>query len=154
FQGALLAQGGDPQRGVDLMLNAMAAAEDSSERNRRTIYLSHIATAHARLNQPDHGLALLDEALQAAEETYERFFQVEIRRSRGLVLLNLGTKTGAEAELREAVVIAQQQKARWWELRAAISLAEYLLEDGRAAEGHAILKPVFDWFTEGFDTPD
>jgi predicted ATPase len=113
----------------------MAAAEENSELNRRTVYLCHAATAHTSLGQPDIGLGLLDEAVQIAETTNARFFEAELHRLRGTVLLSLARKGEAEAALRRALTIAQQQQARWWELRAANSLAQHL----RA---------------EGFDTPD
>jgi predicted ATPase len=154
FRGALLAQGGDPQLGIELMRSAMAAAEENSERNRRTVYLCHAATAHASLGQPDIGIGLLDEAVQIAETTGVRFFEPELHRLRGTVLLSLGKKGEAEAALRLALTTAQQQQARWWELRAATSLARYLRDEGRNAEACSVLKPVFGWFAEGFDMPD
>ncbi|MGA7803318.1 AAA family ATPase [Bradyrhizobium sp.] len=154
FQGALLAQGNDPQLGIELMRNAIAEAEDNSERNRRTVYLCHVAMAHARLDQPDVGLGLLDEALGIAETTNEKFFEAELCRLRGMVLLSLGKKSEAEAELRRALLIAQQQQARWWELRAANSLAEHFRDEGNYAEACSIISSVSHWFVEGFDTPD
>jgi predicted ATPase len=132
----------------------MAAAEDNSERNRRTVHLCQLASAHASLGQPDIGLGLLDEAVQIAETASEKFFEAELHRLRGTVLLSLGRKGEAEIELRRALTIAQQQQARWWELRAATSLAKHLRDEGRCAEASPVLKPVFDWFVEGFDTPD
>jgi predicted ATPase len=154
FRGALLAQDGDPQLGIELMRSAMAAAEENSELNRRTVYLCHAATAHASLGQPDICLGLLDEAVQIAETTNARLFEAELHRLRGTVLLSLGKKGEAEAALRRALTTAQQQQARWWELRAATNLAQHLRDEGRNAEACSVLKPVFDWFTEGFDTPD
>jgi predicted ATPase len=154
FRAALSAQGGDHQRGIELMRNAMTAADDNSERNRRTLYLCHVASAHASLGQHDIGLDLLDEAVQIAETTSERFFQAEIHRLRGKVLLGLGKKAEAEAELHRGLAIARQQQARWWELRVATTLAEHLRDEGRSTEACAALKPVFDWFVEGFNTPD
>src|SRR5215475_11373880 len=124
FRGALLAQSGDLQLGIELMRNAMAAAEGSAERNRRTLYLGHLASAHASLGQPEIGLDLLDEAVRTAEVTSEKLFEAELRRLRGEILLTLGRKAEAEAGLRRALTIAQQQQARWWELRAATTLAK------------------------------
>jgi len=154
FRGALLAQSGDPQHGIELMRNAVAEAEGSAERNRRTLYLCHLASAHASLGQPEVGLDLLDEAIQTAEITNERFFEAELYRLRGEMLLSLGKKAEAEAGLRRALTIAQQQQARWWELRAATSLAKHWRAEGRYVEAHFLLQPVYSWFTEGFDTPD
>jgi predicted ATPase len=154
FRGALLAQGGDPQLGIELMRNAMAAAESNSERNRRTVHLCHVASAHASLGQPEVGLGQLDEAIQIVETTSERFFEAELHRLRGKILLSLGNKGEAEAELQLALTIARQQQARWWELRAATTLAEHWREEGRYLEACSLLTPIFDWFVEGFDTRD
>jgi predicted ATPase len=52
------------------------------------------------------------------------------------------------------LTIAQQQQARWWELRAATSLAKHWRAEGRYVEANFLLQPVYSWFTEGFDTPD
>ena len=154
FRGALLAQGGDPQLGIELMRNAMAAAEGGSERNRRTLYHCHVASAHASLGQPEVGLGLLDEAIQIAQTTGEKFFEAELYRLRGKILLTLGKKGEAEAELQRALTIAQQQQARWWELRAANDLAKHWHGEGRYVEANSLLQPIYNWFVEGFDTPD
>ena len=60
----------------------------------------------------------------------------------------------AEACFQQAIVIAQQQSAKSWELRAATSLARLWQSQGKRAEARALLAPVYDWFTEGFDTAD
>jgi predicted ATPase len=153
FRGALLAQSGDPEAGIELIRNAIAATEGNAERNRRTLYLSHLACAHASLREPTVALDLLDEAIQTAEITSERFFEAELHRLRGEMLLTLGKKGEAEAGLRRALTIAQQQQARWWELRAATSLAKHWHDEGRYVEARSLLEPVYSWFTEGFDTP-
>jgi class 3 adenylate cyclase/predicted ATPase len=154
FRGVLLAQSGDPQLGIELMRNAIAAAEGNGERNRRTLYLCHVASAHANLGQPQVGLDLLDEAIQTAEITSERFFEAELYRLRGKMLLTLGKKDEAEAGLRRALATAQQQQARWWELRTATSLAKHYHDEGRNLEAYSLVEPVCSWFVEGFDTPD
>jgi class 3 adenylate cyclase/tetratricopeptide (TPR) repeat protein len=154
IQGALLAESGDPQRGIELMRNAIAAAERNSARNCRTLYLGHLASAYANLSQPEVGLDLLDEAIHTAEITSERFFEAELRRLRGETLVTLGNKGEAEAELRRALTIAQQQQARWWELRTATTLAKHWRDEGRCAEACSLLEPVCSWFTEGLNTPD
>src|SRR5499433_3373488 len=130
FRGALLAQNGDPQAGIELMRNAIEATEGNAERNRRTLYLSHLASAHASLGQPTVALDLLDEAIQTAEVTSEKFFEAELYRLRGEMLLTLGKRGEAEAGLRRALTIAQQQQARWWELRAATTLAKHWHDEG------------------------
>jgi len=145
-QGALLARSGDPQRGIELMRNAIVAAE------RRTMYLGHLASAHASLGEPEVGLNLLGEAIQTAEVTSEKFFEAELHRLRGEILLTLGRRGEAEAGLRRALTIAQQQQARWWELRAATTLAKHWHDEGKYLEAYSLLQPVYGWFVEGFDT--
>jgi predicted ATPase len=137
-----------------MMRSALAAAEGNSERNRRTLYLCHIASAHASLGQPEVALGLLDEAIQMAEATSEKFFEAELHRLRGKILLSLGKKGEAEAQLQRALTIAQQQQARWFELRAATDLARHWHDEGRYVEANSLLQPIYTWFVEGFDTPD
>jgi predicted ATPase len=154
IQGALLAQGGDPGHGIELMRSALAAIERINSLNRRTLYLGHYAAAHASLGQVDRGLELLDQALQTAEKTNERFFAADLYRLRGDMLFALGRASEGEAELRRALTIAQQQQARWWELRAATSLARHWRRTGKNAQAYSLLEPVYGWFVEGFDTED
>jgi tetratricopeptide (TPR) repeat protein len=95
IQGALLAQSGDPQRGVELMNHAIAAIERTNSLNRRTLYFGHSAAVHASLGQPQIGLDLLDDAIQTADKTNERFFEAELYRLRGQILLTLGRRDEA-----------------------------------------------------------
>jgi predicted ATPase len=151
-QGALLAQSGDPQHGKELMQSAIAAIERTNSVNRRTLYLGHSAAAHARLGQPEVSLDLLNEAIQTGKRTDERFFEAELHHMRGKTLLTLGRKSEVEAELQRALTIAQQQQARWWELRAATSLARHWRGEGKYREAYSLLQPVYSWFVEGFET--
>jgi len=152
IQGALLAQGGDPQHGLELMRRAMATIECTNGVNRRTFYLGHVAAAHASLCQPEVGLDLLNEAIETVHKIDERFFEAELYRLRGEILLTLGRKDEAETGLRRALAIAQQQQARWWELRAATTLAKHWQDEGKYLEAYSLLQPVYGWFAEGFDT--
>ena len=70
------------------------------------------------------------------------------------MLLTLGRTDEAEAALRRALTIAQQQQARWWELRTATALAKHWHEEGKHADACSLLQPVYGWFVEGFDTAD
>jgi len=68
------------------------------------------------------------------------------------LLLLLGRRDEAEAGLRQALAIAQHQQARWWELRAATTLAKHWRHEGKYLEAFSLLQPVYGWFVEGFDT--
>ena len=120
--------------------------------NRRTLYLGHSAAARASLGQSEVGLDLLDEAIQTADKINERFFEAELHCLRGKILLTLGRRGEAEAGLRRALTIAQQQQARWWELRAATTLAKHWHDEGKYLEAYSLLQPIYGWFVEGFDT--
>jgi predicted ATPase len=99
-------------------------------------------------------LALLDEASQVAKRTGERWFIAELHRHKGQLLLRQGHTEAAEELYRKALSIAQEQEAKLWELRAAVSLAWLRRDQGRRAEARDHLAPIYGWFTEGFDTPD
>ena len=83
-----------------------------------------------------------------------RWLAAELYRLKGQLLLRLGHSQAAEEQYRKALSIAQEQEAKLWELRAAVSLARLRRDLGRRAEGADVLAPVYGWFTEGFDTPD
>jgi predicted ATPase len=93
------------------------------------------------------------DALAQVEGTGERWFEPELHRLRGELLVSIpdGDRAQAEACFRHAIATARQCHMRLWELRAATSLARLLAEPREAL---ALLAPVYDWFTEGFDTAD
>jgi predicted ATPase len=99
-------------------------------------------------------LAQLDDALRIVETTGERWFEAEIYRQKGRLLLRQGHTDAAEELYRTARGIAREQQAKLWELRAAASLARLWRDQGRPSEACDLLAPVYGWFTEGFDTPD
>src|SRR5262249_6731932 len=79
-------------------------------------------------------------------------FEAELHRLRGEILLTLGSRAEAEAGLRRALAIGQQQQARWWGLGAGTTLAKHWRDGGKCLEAHSLLPPVYGWFVEGFDT--
>ena len=60
----------------------------------------------------------------------------------------------AEADFRESIALAQKMSAKAWELRATMSLARLLANQGRRDEARTMLAEIYGWFTEGFDTAD
>ena len=77
-----------------------------------------------------------------------------MHRHKGRLLLKQGHTEAAEQLYCKALTIAQEQEAKRWELRAAMSLARLRRDQGRRIEARDLLAPVYGWFTEGFDTPD
>jgi predicted ATPase len=76
-----------------------------------------------------------------------------MHRLRGTLLLSIHERAAAEDSFRRAIIVAQQQSAKFWELRAATSLARLWRDQGKRIEARDLLAPVYGWFTEGFDTP-
>jgi predicted ATPase len=113
-----------------------------------------LATACEIAGHFEEAEALLDEALQIVESTGEHWFTAELNRKKGGFLLRQGHSEAAEELYRKALAIAEEQKAKLWELRAAVSLAQLRRDQGRGAEARDLLAPVYGWFTEGFDIPD
>jgi predicted ATPase len=117
-------------------------------------YIALLAAAYEIAGQVEPATALLGDALQIVERTGERWFAAELNRHKGQLLLRQGHSEVAEALYHKALSIAQEQEAKLWELRAAVSLARLRRDQGRRAEARDILAPVYGWFTEGFGTPD
>jgi hypothetical protein len=103
------------------------------------------------------GLIVVEAAIDHCERTEERWLFAELLRVKGeLLLLQGGSSAASRAEehFRQALDWARRQGALSWELRAATSLARLLRDQGRPADAMALLGPVYDRFTEGFDTAD
>jgi predicted ATPase len=90
------------------------------------------------------------------EQHEDRFWEAEIYRLRGVLLLQQPETPQEEAEtwLQRALDVARRQEAKSLELRAAMSLARLWQQQGRYTEARALLVPIYTWFTEGFDTAD
>jgi predicted ATPase len=107
--------------------------------------------------RPDSGLELVQEALALAEKRGLRSFLPEFVRLKGELLLQRGdvaVGAAAEACFAQALEGARPPRARTWELRAAMSMARLWQRRGRREDARALLAGVYEWFTEGFDTPD
>ena len=100
-----------------------------------------------------HALA---EALETVSTTGERWVEAELYHTQGDLLLRRSPADERQAEtcFHQALAIARHQQAKSWELRAATSLARLWHHQGKRAEARSLLAPVFNWFTEGFDTFD
>lgn len=115
-----------------------------------------LAELLSRQGDVETGLRLLDECLDQIERRgwHERVWLAEILRLKGWVLIHQGRRTEAEAQLRASIECARRQQARSWELRSSKTLAELLIECGQRDAAHQLLAPIYDWFTEGFETYD
>jgi predicted ATPase len=106
------------------------------------------------LGRAQDALAAIAEVFEVISATQEHWCDAELHRVRGEIYASLSRESEAEAEYSVALAIAREQQARWWELCAAVSLAGLWQEQGKRKEAHDLLAPVYNWFTEGFDTKD
>jgi predicted ATPase len=165
-QGVLLIKRGDLDAGLRLLRAGQSELGEGRvawstllirPAGRSITFCTVTGEALARTGQTGDGLILLEAAIDHCERTEERWIFAELLRVKGeLLLLQGGSSAAATAEdhFRQALDWARRQGALSWELRAATSLARLLRDQGRPADAMALLQPVYDRFTEGFDTVD
>jgi predicted ATPase/DNA-binding winged helix-turn-helix (wHTH) protein len=160
FQGVLLVNQGDVTNGLRLLhasLNELREEANISTSFRFLTTMGQIAEALGHAGQVADGLAAIEKAMTVAGRIEERWAIFELLRVKGeLLLMQGGSGAAAVAEglFRQALDWACGHGALSWELRAATSLARLLQGQGRSADALALLQPVYDRFTEGFDTAD
>jgi predicted ATPase len=125
--------------------------------------LAYLAEAHLRCGQVEAGVRVIEEALRLTATHFDRFWEPELHRLRGELLLahagplpltpDLGAADVA-ACFQRALDLARQQGAKALELRAAMSLSRWWQTQGKADAARALLTEIYSWFTEGFDTAD
>ena len=150
----LAARVGISETQMSLLRTGLRAYRATGAETRMPYYSAVLAKACAIAGQPEEALSLLEEALQVVERTGERWFAAELYRHKGELLLRQGVSEAAEELFSKALTIADEQEAKLWELRAAVSLARLRRDQGSRAEACGLLAPIYAWFTEGFDTPD
>ncbi len=156
LRGWTLAHQGQAQEGIEQIHQGLIAFRATGAELWRPYWLMLLAEAHGIQGEPEAGLTVLTEALALVDTTSERWYEAELHRLKGELLLqqSLDNHTEAEACFLQAIAIAQKQSAKSWELRAATSLARLWQQQGKRQEAHDLLAPVYHWFTEGFDTAD
>jgi predicted ATPase len=122
------------------------------------VSLGLLAEEPLRAGRPREGLAALQKAQGFVAEKRERWYEPELDRLPGGLMLAAGGArdvAGAESCFRRAIDVARLETAKSWELRAARDLARLWAEQGaNGTKAHDLLTPVYGWFTEGFDTAD
>jgi class 3 adenylate cyclase/predicted ATPase len=154
YRGWAKVKNGDVAEGISLLRSGSAAYRATGAELWVPYQIALLARAYEIAGQIERGVALFDEALQIVERTGERWFAAELNRHKGQLLLRQGHSEAAEELYRKALSIAEEQGAKLWQLRAAVSLARLHRDQGRHAEARNLLLQVYGWFTEGFDTPD
>jgi predicted ATPase len=159
-RGSALVELGHAEEGANEIRRGLSAWQATGAAVAKPYFLALLAEAELRMGRRADGLRHLGEGLSVAEELSDRFYEVELHRLKGELMLNSGesrcnnAEVEAEKSYRRALQVARDQSAKSWELRAAMSLVRLLQKQNRRAEARAVLAPIYQWFTEGLDTRD
>ena len=153
-QGWVAVKNGDLAEGLSLMRRGSAAYRATGAELWIPHFFALLARACEVAGQTEEGLALMGDGLQTVERTGLRWFEAELHRQKGQLLLRQEQAEAAEQHYRKALSVAKEQRAKLWELRAAVSFARLRRDQHGRAEARDLLAPVYNWFTEGFETPD
>ena len=156
MRGLEMAQQGRNEEGIAQIQAGLAASRATGAELTRPSFLCVLAEACMERGCVDEGLSALTEALAAADQHENRYYEAEMHRLQGELLLRRKDSNAAEAQscFQRAIAIARRQSAKSFELRAATSLARLLRDTDRRDEARTMLAEIYGWFTEGFDTAD
>jgi predicted ATPase len=154
-RGSIWALTDQPSDGAQMLTNAIKAHRSTGARMFLPWYLSNLSCAYSELGQFNDAWRSIGEAMTAVETTKESWCEAEVYRVAGEIALRSpqSERAKAEAFFDRVLAVARQQQAKSWELRAAMSLARRR-DQGKAQRARELLAPVYDWFTEGFNTRD
>jgi predicted ATPase len=154
--GWALAAQGQGEAGITQMRDGLVGLGSSGIESYRAYQLMHLAEVHGTVGQAAEGLRVLAQARAAIPHREGRFYEAELSRIEGELLLAVSPEKQHEAEtcFQQAVDIARRQQAKWLELRAVMTLARLWQRQGKRTEAYELLAPIYGWFTEGFDTVD
>jgi predicted ATPase/DNA-binding winged helix-turn-helix (wHTH) protein len=154
--GWALAMQGDAATGVAHIQAGLETVQRTGLKLYRPYFLALLAEASGQAGQPEAGLTALAEAMTLIAATEERWWEAEVYRLQGVLLLQLPIPDVGQAEacFQQALDVARRQQAKALELRAALSLARLWQEQGQRTAARQLLAEISGWFTEGFDTAD
>jgi class 3 adenylate cyclase/predicted ATPase len=152
FEAPAIAWEGKPVEAVNQAIAGLHELDRLENLAKRTMFLAGLAFAQILAERPDAALETIGQALQIGEKHGERWMNAELHRLSGDAHIALGDRARAEQEFRRAIAIAHEQGSKIHEIRAATNLARLRRDQGLPAEAHALLAPIYGWFTEGFDT--
>jgi predicted ATPase len=150
--GQARAQLGRTAEGIALIRDGIARLLEIGTSIETGNFTTWLAAAQERAGAIADALETVERALQA--NTDELVYRPETVRLRGELRLKQEDLHRAEADFRDSIALAKKMSAKAWELRASMSLARLLAQQGRRGEARTMLAEIYNWFTEGFDTAD
>jgi predicted ATPase len=154
YSGEAMAKLGQVPEGLAKLRQGIATRQQQRAWCYQTGILGSLGEVQAAAGQPEDALDSFTEALALVEETGERYYEAELNRLKGELLLTWREEHTAETSFHNAIEVSRRQSARSWELRATINLARLWQKQGKTHEARRKLVEIYDWFTEGFDTLD
>jgi len=156
IRGWALAMEGQGEEGIAQMHQGVDAFRATGAELWCPNFLAMLAEAYGKEGQAEKGLDLLETALDIIDRTEERYYEAELHRLKGELLLQQSVPDALQVEtcFQQALTIAKDQQAKSWELRAATSLGGMWQAQGRKEEARSLLSEIYGWFTEGFETAD
>jgi predicted ATPase len=154
YRGWVNVMKGNVAEGISFLRSGATAYRSTGAEAWTPYHFNLLSVACERAGRFEESLTLVEDALEITEKTGVRWLAAELYRHKGQRLLRQGHTRTAEGFFSKALSTAEEKKAKIWELRAAVSLAQIHQDHGRPAEALDLLAPIFGWFTEGFATPD
>jgi predicted ATPase len=153
--GSALAAQGESEAALEEIYRGREAASQLNHGWLKPMTLRFEAQALADLNRLDEAISCLENSLALVEATGERWWEAEIHHFYGELNQRCNCpQEQIEANFLRAIDIARKQEAKLYELRAATSLGWLWCDKGNHREAYDLIAPIYDWFTEGFDTAD
>jgi class 3 adenylate cyclase/tetratricopeptide (TPR) repeat protein len=144
----------EPDRGIQMMHDALAGLREHGAELTRSYSFNLVADACLQIGRIDLGIEMIEQGFASFESLGARMQEAEAYRLKGELLLRKGDEVEASNCFHSAIDVARAQEGKSWELRATTSLARLLTAQNRRDEARAMLAAIYSWFTEGFATPD
>jgi class 3 adenylate cyclase/predicted ATPase len=154
YQAAVLGWEGRPEEGLEKFSQGTEARANNQIIFLLPGFVLIKADLLRNLGRTQDALASIAEGLDFSSATQERWCDPELHRVRGELYASSSQQGDTEAAYSDALTIARAQEAKWWELRATVSLARLWQRQNKTSEARELLAPIYNWFTEGFDTQD
>ena len=156
YRGVALIEAGELATGLELLQSGTASFKKTGATFLLPLFLGWLSAAYVQMDQPEEGLTQLSTALDLSKATGVRWYDAELQRRKGELLLTSRTRSEVEAEKQfgDAIAFARQQGAKLFELRASVGLAHLWSRQDKRTDARDLLAPICAWFTEGLTMAD
>jgi predicted ATPase len=155
LRGWLLAEEGRQEIGIEQMLKVVTDARGRKGTGRFDAHCAALlAESYGKTGQTSEGLKVVKDAMAITQQTQSRYYEAELQRIKGELLLRQSDQQQAETCFQQAIQVTRGQSARSLELRAAMSLSRLWQQQSKKDDARKLLAGIYGWFTEGFDTAD